>query len=286
MNIEEAYIAMREGHKVAHESYSDDEFNFMEGAQIRCEQGCYWGLKGDTPWQIRVHSDWAQEGWFICDERELKPKRLYKFQNDIAWDIDKYYQMKFMPANPTAVAFSSKDIRGKTHSFISLDEPYEKIKERTLKNIDVTYPKTSKEMFELIKESADRYKELKPMEFFLAPGGITTDFNNAMSKTTELTVRDFAVLVDKIKESRPTDEEIKEFNKKLLIMATPEEKKIIEESLGVPKEYKFADTNFLSAMCFDYFPKENYKNNKDGSMGFTIKKNRELNKTGIKLLEY
>lgn len=70
LTIEEAYQAMLKGHKVAHESYSEDEFNFMERAQIKCEQGYYWGLKGDTAWQIRVKSDWAQEGWFICDERQ------------------------------------------------------------------------------------------------------------------------------------------------------------------------------------------------------------------------
>ena len=49
----------------------------MEGAQIKDENGYHWGLKGDIPWRERVESDWAQEGWFICDEREMKPRIMF-----------------------------------------------------------------------------------------------------------------------------------------------------------------------------------------------------------------
>lgn len=62
MTIQEAYEAMLQGHKVAHNTYDNDEFNFMECTQIKDEHGYHWGLKGVLPWRERVESDWAQEG--------------------------------------------------------------------------------------------------------------------------------------------------------------------------------------------------------------------------------
>lgn len=71
MTIHEAYKAMLAGHKVAHEAYDEYEFNYMEGDQIKDENGYYWGLKGDIAWHEKEEADWAQEGWFVCDERPI-----------------------------------------------------------------------------------------------------------------------------------------------------------------------------------------------------------------------
>lgn len=37
MTIQEAYEAMLQGHKVAHNTYDEDEFNFMEGVEHKHE---------------------------------------------------------------------------------------------------------------------------------------------------------------------------------------------------------------------------------------------------------
>lgn len=74
MNIEEAYQAMLQGNQVAHESYDKDEFNWMEYNQIHDENGYYWGLKGDEPWNMRVENDWFKEGWVICNDRKKRKK--------------------------------------------------------------------------------------------------------------------------------------------------------------------------------------------------------------------
>ena len=76
MTIEEAYEAMCEGHKVAHGTYDQDEFNWMSQMEVIYDENKYrCGYKWDKPWKERIESDWAQHGWFICDEREfVKPK--------------------------------------------------------------------------------------------------------------------------------------------------------------------------------------------------------------------
>lgn len=78
MTIEEAYQSMLEGNKVAHSSYDEDEFNYMEGAQIKDESGYYWGLKGDEPWDMRVKNEWFKDEWFVCNNRQLKEKQVLK----------------------------------------------------------------------------------------------------------------------------------------------------------------------------------------------------------------
>lgn len=86
MTIEEAYQAMKEGHKVAHSSYNEDEFNYMQSQMevIYDENRYRWGYKHDTPWNMRVNNEngWFDEGWFICDERELKPRKIFDYQED------------------------------------------------------------------------------------------------------------------------------------------------------------------------------------------------------------
>ena len=74
MNIEEAYQAMLQGNQVAHESYDEDEFNWMEHNQIFDENRYHWGLKGDTPCNMRVENDWFKEGWVICNDRKRRKK--------------------------------------------------------------------------------------------------------------------------------------------------------------------------------------------------------------------
>ncbi len=147
-------------------------------------------------------------------------------------------------------------------------------------------------MFEHIKEMANKYKTLRPEEIFLLSGSgaigktpqeifATITQAKAMSPTTELKQKDLAALTNIIKDSKfPSEEEVKQFNKKLLSMATPEEFKIISESIGVPKQYKFADPEFLSAMEFNYYDPKKYTIDKTGNSGFTAKKNRDLNKKG------
>ncbi len=62
MNKEEAYNAMLEGHKVAHEYYTDDEFIYMIGASIYDEEGYYMGHYCDEFWSI--YQKWPT-GWRI-----------------------------------------------------------------------------------------------------------------------------------------------------------------------------------------------------------------------------
>ena len=98
MTIEEAYKSMLEGNKVAHSSYSEDEFNYVEGAQIKDEQGYNWGLKGDEPWDMRVKNKWYEDEWFICNNRELKERKPYQYQNEILRDA--ILQKELITVNP------------------------------------------------------------------------------------------------------------------------------------------------------------------------------------------
>lgn len=86
MTIEEAYEAMKEGHKVAHSSYNEDEFNYMQSQMevIYDENRYRWGYKHDEPWNMRVNNEngWFDDDWFICDERELKPRKIFSYQED------------------------------------------------------------------------------------------------------------------------------------------------------------------------------------------------------------
>lgn len=86
MTIEEAYEAMKEGHKVAHSSYDEDEFNYMQSQMevIYDENRYRWGYKHDEPWNMRVNNEngWFDDDWFICDERELKPRKIFSYQED------------------------------------------------------------------------------------------------------------------------------------------------------------------------------------------------------------
>ena len=77
MTIEEAYEKMKAGHKVAHNSYDQDEFNWMSKMEIIYDENKYrWGYKWDVPWDMRVnHEDgWFDDDWFVCDEREFKQR--------------------------------------------------------------------------------------------------------------------------------------------------------------------------------------------------------------------
>ena len=87
MTIEEAYKAMQEGHQVAHSSYDEDEFNYMSEYEVIYDENKYrWGKKWDEPWDTRVKNEWFKDGWFICNNRELKERKPYKYQNEILRD--------------------------------------------------------------------------------------------------------------------------------------------------------------------------------------------------------
>ena len=118
LTIEEAYEKMEAGHKVAHTSYTEDEFNFIENGIIKDEGGHHWGDKTDTPWKERVESDWAQTDWFVCDERKTKERFG-------ALNVP-YYEYNYQSANREAVF----KIEGKKPTIIHIEEPVEVTTER------------------------------------------------------------------------------------------------------------------------------------------------------------
>lgn len=96
MTIEEAYEAMKEGHKVAHSSYDEDEFNYIQSQMevIYDENKYRWGYKYDTPWDMRVNNEngWFDKGWFVCNERKFKERHVPTYQKDFLIAMAKDHQ--------------------------------------------------------------------------------------------------------------------------------------------------------------------------------------------------
>ena len=184
LTIEEAYRKMEVGHKVAHTSYTEDEFNFIENGIIKDEGGCHWRDKMDIPWKERVESDWAQTEWFICDEREMRKK--------IRTPNVPFHDYYHMPANREAIV-------GKTPIIVHIDESVKKIKEKMTRMVE-----------------------------------------------------------EKVKlEERP------------------------QKKMEVPIGYGLALDNVIEMTKGFNVNKNEYAGNKDGSQGFSAKRNRELNKRTI-----
>ena len=129
MTIEEAYEAMKEGHKVAHSSYDEDEFNYMQSQMevIYDENRYRWGYKHDTPWNMRVNNEngWFDEGWFICDERELKPRKIFDYQKNYLKELATSEEVKKLANNkvnmkieiPSGYKTALENVRTMSESF-------------------------------------------------------------------------------------------------------------------------------------------------------------------------
>ena len=120
MTIEEAYEAMKEGHKVAHSSYDEDEFNYMQSQMevIYDENRYRWGYKHDTPWNMRVNNEngWFDEGWFICDERELKPRKIFDYQKNYLKELATSEE-KVFKVTPSGYRTALENVRAMSESF-------------------------------------------------------------------------------------------------------------------------------------------------------------------------
>ncbi len=177
LTIEEAYEKMEAGHKVAHTSYTEDEFNFIENGIIKDEGGHHWGDKTDTPWKERVESDWAQTDWFVCDERKMRMS--------------------------TGYGLSDFKIEGKKPTIIHIEEP------------------------------------------------------------VEVTTERMATLV----------------GEKVALEARPERRMVVEnERMKVPTGYSLALENVIGIAKEFNVNKKEYIGNRDGSQGFSAKRNREMNR--------
>ena len=121
MTIEEAYEAMKEGHKVAHSSYDEDEFNYMQSQMevIYDENRYRWGYKYDEPWNMRVNNEngWFDEGWFICDERELKPRKIFDYQKDYLKELATSEEVNMKIEIPSGYRTALENVRAMSESF-------------------------------------------------------------------------------------------------------------------------------------------------------------------------
>ena len=64
MTKQEAIQALKEGHKVRHKLFSNDEYLYMENGELYYEVCTY--LPFDEFFELRSGKDW-EDGWLIID---------------------------------------------------------------------------------------------------------------------------------------------------------------------------------------------------------------------------